>query len=240
MKKILLLFFILQPFIIFSQHNSEKVIPQEKYGSHTEWSPQDKHFSYIFLNYATAIPFSKNIENPGKAGNFNLGYSYRYKIVKAFDIGAELNYSLRFSVIKNDNRNIFDSLITFTPQKITTISNGIGAALFCRFNLKYASHRQLGLFIDLGTFYSYSIGNKMVFTDSNSDKNQSYKYRSTIKNAGFLEDNGFGPFLRLGYNYISFYCKYDFSNWIINYGESNTDYSRSALLLGLQLNLYRK
>lgn len=236
MKKILILFFLFYTFILLAQHNSEKVIPASKYGSHTEWSPIDKHYAYWFVNYAMPIPLEKGIENSAKSGNLNIGITYRFKVVKAFDIGAEVNYSLRFSNIKKNNFDIFDCLVSFNPQKTQTKSNAIAAALFFRFNIKYATHRQLGLFIDLGGFYSYSLGNSLIFTNKSSDLYQKTK----IRKADFLEKNSFGVFFRFGYNNISLFCKYDFSNWIINYGSGKENFQRPNLLLGLQLNLYAK
>ena len=72
---------------------STTVIDKDKYCGPTKWSCIDKHYGYYFLSYAMPIPIEKNnIEKEGISGKFRVGYMYRYKIAKPFDIGVQLNY----------------------------------------------------------------------------------------------------------------------------------------------------
>ena len=72
---------------------STTVIDKDKYAGPTKWSCIDKHYGYYFLSYAMPIPINKsNMEIEGMSGKFRVGYMYRYKIAKPFDIGVQLNY----------------------------------------------------------------------------------------------------------------------------------------------------
>ncbi|MDR2835039.1 MAG: PorT family protein [Bacteroidales bacterium] len=235
-KKSLIIFFILLNVFVFSQGLSEKVIDKKIYGSPTQWSCIDKHFGYIFINYGMAIPITKSIENSPASGKFNVGYTYRFKIAKPFDLGAELNYALRFSNIKKSEFSNFESDNFYSSQKIKTYHHGIKGTLFARLNLNGATHRQLGLFLDLGGFYDFSFTNNLIYYS----KTKYFYQKTKLKKPEYFNKQDYGVFIRFGYNYISVFCEYSFGKWITNFSSENLNFSRPALNIGIQLNLYVK
>ena len=241
MKNIFLIIFLFQLSICFSQRHSEKVIDEKIYGSPTKWSCIDKHFGFIFVNYAMSLPIINTIENAPASGKFVAGYNYRFKIVKVFDIGAELNYSTRFSNTKKHTQHIDNQSII---SKIKTFNHNIESSVFFRFNISKTTHRNLGFFIDLGSFYSYSFAKNFYTYNYTNDYTQKTKY----KTQSLFYPHDYGLYLKIAYNYISIFSEYSFGHWlyythkedVCNCSDRKKYIDRNGLLIGIQLNLYTK
>lgn len=215
------------------QRPSMNVIDKDKYCGPTKWSCIDKHYGYYFISYAWPIPVSSNnIELEGKSGKLRVGYSYRYKIAKSFDIGAELNYA------RHNSRLIYDSIIAqntaASKQKFDAIGHAIECGAFVRFNFGKSDFKHLGLHLDLGATYSYDFAcvSKSTTIFNSESSHTKFKYKTRDKDAPYRHD--YGIFLRFGYNNFAMICSYSFAKWDYN------GHKRSPLLIGIQLNLYTR
>ena len=212
---------------------STTVIDKDKYAGPTKWSCIDKHYGYYFLSYAMPIPINKsNMEIEGMSGKFRVGYMYRYKIAKPFDIGVQLNY-LRQST--GCGKYKVDTIPSMPQMKrLSAIENSIECGAFMRFNFGKSDFRHLGWHIDLGADYSYDFAflNKYISFYDNPSRHSKIKRKDRIKDAKYRHD--YGIFMRIGWNYIAFTCEYNFGDWNA-YG-----YGRSPLMLGLQINMYTR
>lgn len=211
---------------------STTVIDKEKYAGPTQWSCVDKHFGYYFISYAMPIPISENIELEGKSGKFRVGYMYRYKIAKPFDIGLGLNY------LRQSTGFIYDSVAmpmpSFKKQTFSKIEHSVECAAFMRFNFGKSDFRHLGWHIDIGASYSYDFAsiNKTVNIYDNKSSHGKIKNKIRDKKAPYRHD--YGIFARIGWNYIALTCEYSFADW------DYCGYERSPLMLGLQINMYTR
>ncbi len=217
-----------------AQRRSEQVLDPDKYLSKSLWSCSDKHFGYYFMSYSVPVPLEKSLENAGLSHSLKLGYTYRYKIVNFFDIGAELSYTNRTSRIAEDSMPIFDPASFY--NKIKTYQNSLGGSIYLRFNLGKQNHRSLGYFIDIGGFYNYNLWYGTQYALKSSDLKQKAKF----KNSDYLDVHDYGGFVRLSKSYISFIVSYTPTDWINGFPNENTSYSRTPLMVGVQLNLYAK
>lgn len=215
------------------QRPSTTAIDKDKYCGPTKWSCIDKHYGYYFLSYAMPIPVSSgNSELEGRSGKLRVGYSYRYKIAKPFDIGVELNYARRSTGL------IFDSVASANPscikQKFSEIGHAIEGDIFFRFNFGKSDFRHLGWHIDIGANYSYDFAciDKYVSISNSNISHAKSKLKIRDKNAQFR--NIYGVFMRIGWNYIAITCSYDLADWNFN------GFERSPLMIGLELNLYTR
>ncbi|HOZ30583.1 MAG TPA: hypothetical protein PLL66_06665 [Bacteroidales bacterium] len=234
MKCRLLLLIVLIPFFTVAQRPSETVKDKDLYGSETEWSCQDKHFGYYYINYSLPMPLIPSIENELKSGIFSAGYAYRYKIIPSLDIGAELSCVNRRSFLDKD------SLLSFDPgtfyNNINTYHNSISGAAYIRINIGKSSYRNLGWFTDLGGLYSYAFNYGTNYVLKSSSLFQKAKFKKPY----YLNPYNYGIFLRMGYNNLAVIFTYSLGKWITDYSAENKDYARSGLLVGIQMNLYAK
>ena len=155
---------------------STTVLDKDKYAGPTKWSCIDKHYGYYFLSYAMPIPIEKNnIEKEGLSGKFRVGYMYRYKIAKPFDIGVQLNYLRQSTGI--------DPTLFGTMSKISVIEHSIECGAFMRFNFGKSDFRHLGWHIDLGADYSYDFAflNKYISFYDNPSRHSKIKRKDRIK-----------------------------------------------------------
>ena len=213
---------------------STTVIDKEKYAGPTKWSCIDKHYGYYFLSYAMPIPINKsNKEIEGMSGKFRVGYMYRYKVAKPFDIGVQLNYLRQSTGCGKYKVDTIPSM----PQmkKLSVIENSIECGAFMRFNFGKSDFRHLGWHIDLGANYSYDFTKttKLVnkFTTYTTGKTH-VRQKTKIRDSNVYRHD-FGIFMRIGWNYIALTCEYSFDgNAIIA--------RRSPLMLGLQINMYTR
>ncbi|MDD2634813.1 MAG: hypothetical protein PHW82_04875 [Bacteroidales bacterium] len=231
---LLVLAFLMSSDIVFAQRRSENVLDSDKYLSKTMWSCSDKHFGYYFVSYSVPVPLEKSLENAGLSHSLRLGYTYRYKIVDCFDVGAELSYTNRTSMIVKDSMPIFDPANFY--DKIKTYQNSLGGSLYLRFNLGKQDYRDLGYFIDLGGFYNYNIWYGTQYAIKSSNLKQKAKFR----NSNYLDVHDYGAFVRLSKSYISLIISYSPTDWISGFSTENIDYNRTPLMVGIQLNLYAK
>lgn len=212
---------------------STTVIDKEKYAGPTKWSCIDKHYGYYFLSYAMPIPIEKsNKEIEGRSGKFRVGYIYRYKLAKPFDVGVQLNY-LRQST--GMDYEIIGAIWPFyKSQKFSTIDHSVECGAFMRFNFGKSDFRHLGWHIDVGADYCYRFAKiiKTVCIYNNNLAHGKSKIKTREKDGLYRHD--YGVFMRIGWNYIAFTCEYNFGYWDFN------NYRRSPLMFGLQINMYTR
>jgi len=221
--------------VIFAQgHPSEEVLDNELYGSHTKWSCMDKHFGYFFIDYSLPIPIEKGITNEFASHSLKIGYTYRYKIIDAVDLGLDLSYVNRTSKINSDSLGVFDPSDFYS--KIKTYQNGFGASPYIRINLSGADYRNLGYFIDLGGYYNYNVWYGVNYMLDDND----LKQKARFKQSDFLSQYDYGLFARFALNNIAFTASYSLSDWIEGFSNQDLSFSRSPLLIGVQMNLYTK
>ncbi|MDD4150592.1 MAG: hypothetical protein PHE33_11265 [Bacteroidales bacterium] len=220
--------------IVFAQRRSENMMDEDKYLAKTLWSCSDKHFGYYFISYSVPVPLEKSLESMGLSHSLKIGYTYRYKIVDFFDVGAELSYTNRTSRIVKDSMAIFDPANFY--NKIKTYQNSLGGSLYLRFNLGKQTYRSLGYFIDLGGYYNYNIWYGTQYVLKSSDLNQSARFRKS----DYLDVHDYGAFVRLSKSYISVIVSYSPTDWINEFSNNNLNYSRTPLMVGVQLNLHAK
>lgn len=234
MKKIFLILLILSNLNAFAQRNSQSVKDKELYGANTKWSCIDKHFGYYFINYANAIPINNTIENAFGSGIFSAGYTYRYKIVKPFDIGLELAYQNRLSKIKNEKLSIFDPSKFY--DKILTYHNYINSGLYFRFNIAESSYRKLGYYFELGASFSYAFSYGTKYKLNNSFLNQKAKFKKPY----YQTPIDYTLFFRAGFNNVAVFIDWHFDEWINDFKNENLFLKRTPLMVGIQLNFYTK
>jgi hypothetical protein len=235
-KKYLVLIFLFSSLFIKAQVPSIEAIDAEKYRSATKWSCADKHFAYYFLSFSMPLPLDSKIENYTRSGDLRIGYTYRYKVVKAFDIGLELAYSNRNSAIKKEYYNIFDPTDYYNPGRIRTFHNSVQGGLYLRFNLGGVSYRKLGTYLDIGGFYDYAFSYGILYKTKNSDIKQKIRF----KRPDYLSPENYGTYIRVGWNYISLILSYHFGDWITDFSQENMNFKRSPVTLGIQFNLYAR
>lgn len=234
MKSVIIFIFILVSAAAYSQRPSESVKDKNIYGSDTEWSCSDKHFGYYFISYSLPMPIEQGLEKEIASHNFNLGYTYRYKVVPMVDVGAELAYANRTSSIQKESISEFDPGTFY--NKINTYHNSISSSLYFRFNLAKSDYRHLGLFADIGGDFCYAIGYGTQYILNNSSIYQ----KARFKKPEYLNPLDYSVFVRAGYNNIALIASYSFGTWIDDFSTGNVDYGRSPLLVGIQMNLYAK
>ncbi|HNQ67078.1 MAG TPA: hypothetical protein PKN32_01765 [Bacteroidales bacterium] len=234
MKFIFISFLVLFSIISLAQRPSETVKDEGFFVSKTDWSCTDKHFGYYYINYSKPMPLNPSIENEFKSGYFSAGYTYRYKIVSALDLGVELSYVNHRSFLDKD------SLASFDPgnfySSINTYHNYASAGAYIRFNVGKSSYRNLGWFTDIGGFYSYAFGYGTRYLLKTNTLFQKVKF----KNPDYLNPYDYGFFLRVGYNNLALIFTYTFGEWITDFSPLNKNYVRSGFFAGLQMNLYAK
>jgi hypothetical protein len=219
---------------VFSQRNSETVKDKDIYGSNTEWSCADKHFGYYYISYSKPLQFENSLEKGVKSGVFVAGYTYRYKIIPMFDLGVELSYANRRSSLNKDSLTNFDPGTFYS--KINTYHNSVSGGMYFRINIKGSDYRNLGYFADMGGFYSYSFGFGTQYVLNNSSLFQ----KARFKQPDYLSPFDYGVFVRAGKNNVAITVSYYLGQWISDFSTENLCYSRTPLMLGLQLNLYAK
>jgi len=240
MKKYLIFIFIICPIILLGQkkHTSTEVVNPEKYLSPTKWSPKDKHFGYYIISFSIPVPIKSPAEVSYKSGYIRLGYAYRYKLADFMDIGIELAYANRYSRINKEA--LYDGItqpaIPFADDKMRTYHNYAEGGIFFRFNFGNATYRNLGTYIDIGALYDYAMNYGIFF----KEKDKNMKQRTRIKRPDFLSPGNYGIYLRVGWNYLSFFCTYQFGDWISDNPINGINHDRSPLTLGIQLNLYAR
>lgn len=234
LQGILAVCLMLMSSFVMAQHPSETVVEKNKYGSETLWSCADKHFGYYFISYSLPIPIEKTIESIGLSHSLKFGYTYRYKLADFFDIGAELSYTNRTSGIADDSMSIFDPANFYSSIK--TYQNSFGASLYFRFNLGKQTYRNLGYFIDLGGFYNYNLWKGIEYKLNSKELDQTARF----KNSDYLNSYDYGGFIRFSFSNIAIIASYTPTKWISNFTNQNLEYTRSPLMLGIQMNLYAK
>lgn len=234
MKIVIAFLLIFFSFSAFAQRPSESVKDKSLYGTDTKWSCADKHFGYYFVNYSKPIPLQKNIENELKSGVFNAGYTYRYKIIKPLDLGLEISYQNRRSMIAKDSMYILDPSTYY--NKIHTYHNSLSANAYFRINISGANYRNLGYFIDLGGLFSYSYG----YGTSYMMKNKLISEKVRFKKPAYEDPFSYGIFVRAGFNNIALIISWYEDNWITDFSNQKLNFQRSSLLFGVQINLYAK
>jgi hypothetical protein len=219
---------------MYGQHPSESVLDPDKYGSETTWSCIDKHFGYYFISYSIPIPIEKSIENAFLSHSFNVGYTYRYKIAKSFDIGTELSYVNRTSSIVSDSIPVFDPGTFYNNVK--TYQNALGISVYLRIDLGKADYRNLGWFIDLGGYYNYNIWYGIEYLLKSDNVYQ----KARFKQSEFLNKSAYGGFFRLSKSNIAFIFSYSMSDWINGFSNEDLSFQRTPFMAGFQFNLYAK
>ncbi len=236
MKEYILIILLISSLVLTAQVPSIEAIDAEKYRTATKWSCADKHFGHYFFDFSMPLPVESGIEKCLMSGNIRIGYTYRYKIAKPLDVGLELAYSNRRSGIKKDNFDIFDPGNYYNSNKIRTFHNSIQGGLYFRFNLGGATYRKLGTYLDIGGFYDYAFNYGILYKTKNSNLKQKTKF----KNLDYLSPENYGAYVRIGWNYISLICSYQFRNWVTGFSQENSDFKRSPLTIGVQFNLYAR
>jgi hypothetical protein len=235
MKKSILILFALISLTAFSQRNSETVKDKDLYGSDTKWSCADKHFGYFYVNYSKPIPINNsNIEKSLCSNIFSAGYTYRFKVAKPFDIGAEIAFQKRTSSIKKDDLPTFDPSMFY--DKISSFHNYASGGIYFRFNLSGATYRNLGYYIDLGGLYSYAFTYGMKYRMDNEFLNQKLKF----KKPEYLSPFEYSLFLRVGLSNFALIASWHIDDWINDFKPENLNFKRNPLTVGVQLNLYSK
>lgn len=225
---------VFAPMFVYCQRPSESVIDKDIYGSETTWSCIDKHFGYYFVSYSMPVPIEKSIENAFLSHSLNVGYTYRYKIAKSFDIGTELSYVNRTSRIVNDSISVFDPGTFYNSVK--TYQNSLGISAYMRFNLGDADYRNLGWFIDLGAYYNYNLWYGIQYIL----KSDNIYQKARFKQSDFINRFDYGGFVKLSKNNIAFVFSYSMSDWINGFSNENLSFQRTPFMAGIQFNLYAK
>lgn len=226
------LIFIFTYTIIFAQKTkpSTEYLSPEKYKSETIWSCIDKHFGYFIFDYSKPVGFSTPNEKIINSGTLNLGYLYRYKFLKFFDIGLGLNYSRNNKALNTNVMNHFDPSGHY--DKIRIINNNFLPEVFTRFTFGGASYNKLGMYLDLGGYFSYTFSAATVYLFENKYILEKVKF----KNPEYLNYFDYGAILRFGYNKT--YIKFSLNTplWIDSF--NGKDFQKSVFNVGLGLNLF--
>ena len=227
-----LLFFITISTTSLSQKTkpSTEYLSPEKYKSETIWSCIDKHFGHFIFDYSKPISFSTPNEKFLNSGTINLGYLYRYKFFKFFDIGLGFNYSRNNKALNTMVMNHFDPSEHY--DKIRIIYNNFLPEVFMRFTFGEASYNKLGIYLDLGGYFNYTFSAATVYIFENKYIFEKVKF----KNPEYLKYIDYGAILRLGFNKT--YIKFSLNSplWIESF--DGKDFRKSVLNVGLGLNLF--
>jgi hypothetical protein len=228
----ILLFLIAACTTIFSQKTkpSTEYLSPEKYKSETIWSCIDKHFGYFIFDYSKPISFNTPNEKILNSGSINLGYLYRYKFFKFFDIGLGLNYSRNNKALNKNVMNHFDPSGYY--DKIKIINNNFLSEVFMRITYGEASYNKLGFYLDLGGYFSYTISAGTFYSFENKYIYEKIKF----KNPEYLNYIDYGAVLRLGYNKTYLKLSLNTPLWIESF--NGKDFQKSLLNVGFGLNLF--
>ncbi len=224
--------------LIVAQTYTQNAVVIENYQGkkypETTWGADNKHFGHYQIRYVAGIPLpnGSDIENSIASGSWAFGYQYRFKIADKFDFGTELAFENNFSAIRKDQVSKFTSSGSF--NKLRTYQNGFSGSVFGRIILKDNTIRNLGWHVDIGAFGAYYPYYGLFMKSDNEE----LKIRVREKKPDYLMNYDYGVFLRAGKNNIMLYLNYSLSDWIIDL--NSDDYYRSALRVGIQLNLYAK
>jgi hypothetical protein len=175
-----------------------------------------------------------SIENELLSGSFILGYTYRYKVLNPLDLGVELKFVNRYSRINKDFQNIFNPGLYY--DKVKTFHNSVGSSFYLRYNLSKSDYRHLGIFIDFGAYYDYAFNYGIAYKLKNDNINERIRFKKLY----YLSPMDYGILFRVGLNNFSLFCQYSFTDWIVNFNNLDQNYSRTPLLIGVQMNLYAK
>lgn len=177
--------------------------------------PNKDYYNHLFIGYGFIFGESKSdsaqILTP-KSSAFLLGYLWKWRITKWYELGFDALYHYNSFHIKQDSIKIVPSSNLHKKEKI--VFNNIQLAPFQRFKFKN-KHHSAGIFLDLGIYagYNYRIKHQTVESNRTPGSGKTKTVNTQLK---YTEDFSYGLMARLGFNRVVFYGRYRWSKLFTN------------------------
>lgn len=175
-----------------------------------KYGPNRQNFSQFYISYG--VPFGKAegelMEvNVIKSSYFDLGFRYKYKLLRWNSVGVELAYRYNAYRLKIDSK--YDILL-HSKDKIKTNSFALG--IFDRINFGKTGN-YLGTFLDLGVYGEYTYSRNYWYKDKQENGEI---FEGLTKKLNSLEKFNYGLFANIGKNKVVVFAKYRLSDLVID------------------------
>lgn len=206
-------FLFLCIFFLALNINSQTPVLTEEVDLESElpkYGPNRQNFSQFYISYG--VPFGKAegelMEvNVIKSSYFDLGFRYKYKLLRWNSVGINLSYQYNSYRLKIDDKS---NLIIHDKDKIKT--NSIALGIFDRINFGKTGN-YLGTFLDLGVYGEYTYSRNYWY----KDKQQNGEiFEGLTKKLNSLEKFNYGLFANMGKNKVVVFAKYRLSDLVID------------------------
>lgn len=173
--------------------------------------PNKDYYNHLFIGYGFIFGESESdsaqILTP-KSSAFQLGYLWKWRITKWYELGFDVLYHYNSFHIKQDSMKIVPSSNLHKREKI--VFNNLQLAPFQRFKFKN-KHHSAGIFLDLGVYagYNYRIKHQTVESNRAQGAGNTKTVNTELK---YTEDFSYGLMARIGFNRFVFYGRYRWSN----------------------------
>lgn len=208
------LFFL--PAIINSSFAQEILLEQNP-GNDTiiqNWGPNRKNYIHSFYSYGflcgQQVSDSAQI-NYGNSYSFSVGYRYKRKIVKFYEIGIGFSYSYTGFNIKQNDKKVFPNKATHDKEVLNL--NYLSGSIFNRFIIGKRGN-MIGNYFDLGVYggWMFSGSHKTKTEYDQPTTSGSHVTKVINKKLNYLQKFDYGAIARLGRNKFSVYAKYRLSD----------------------------
>ena len=206
-------FLLLLMFFYFININAQET---DEYGRDLEQltlkkkGPNKDHYGHLFLGYGFISGEDRDSAEIiyGKSSSFSLGYLWKWRLAKWYEVGFDAAYHYSSFHMKQDSSKIVPTRLLHKREKV--VFNSVEVSPMMRFKLTN-KHNSNGTFIDLGGYvgYFYRIKNQTVERNLAPGAG---KTKSVNLNLKYTEDIAYGVLARLGFNRIIIYGRYRLSN----------------------------
>lgn len=205
--------------VVFTALSSSIVAQEEvdKYGRDLDEltlkkrGPNKDYYNHLFIGYGFIIGESESdsakILSP-KSSAFMLGYLWKWRITKWYELGFDALYHYNAFHLKQDSLKNIPTTVLHKREKL--VYNNIQLAPFQRFKFKN-KHHSAGIFLDLGIYAGYNYRVKHQTVERNNTPGAG-KTKTVNTQLSFTEDFNYGLLARIGFNRVVFYGRYRWSN----------------------------
>jgi hypothetical protein len=172
--------------------------------------PNKDHYGHIYLGYGFLGGESDDSAQirSGKSSSFSLGYLWKWRLAKWYEVGFDLAYHYTSFHLKQDSTKKVPNRIIHRKEKL--VFNSIQLSPMMRFKLRNAYHSN-GTFIDLGGYvgYFYRVKNQ---TRERNHAPGAGSTRIVNLDLDYTRSYDYGLLARVGFNRIILYGRYRLSD----------------------------
>jgi hypothetical protein len=215
--KISIYLFSVLIFLSASLSSSAQEEGSDQYGRNLEEltlnkrGPNKDYYGHLYFGYGFIVGESESDSASiiaGKSSAFNLGWLWKWRISKYYELGFDVSYHYSSFHLAQDSSKIVPTRLIHKREKI--VFNNLQVVPFQRFKFRNRYHSN-GTFIDLGGYagWNYRIKNQTVERNKTPGAG---KTKTVNLNLQYTEDFSYGLMAPLGFNRFMFYGRYRLSD----------------------------